>query len=119
MSRILMRHSLWKSVENFSGSHCGMPAMGAKPPFLLFGRFATDVAAVFTPRVLHACSACAGDYEDPDRTAGGEDESGDDVDANSDEFPAEEAQPAGKEAMQCGGRNKRQQGQWFCESSEK
>lgn len=67
-----------------------MSARNAEHTFLLFEPFATD-AAVFTPRVLHACSACAGDYEDPDRTAGGEDESGDDVDANSDEFPAEEA----------------------------
>ena len=84
-------------MENFSGSHCGMPARDAEHPFLPLARFATDVTAVFTPRVLHACSACAGDYEDPDRTAGGEDESseqteeiGDDVDANSGEFSAEE-----------------------------
>ena len=37
---------------------------------------------------MEACSACAGDYEDPDRTAGGEEEN--DASEVNDEFPAEE-----------------------------
>ena len=44
---------------------------------------------------MRACSACAGDYEDPDRTArtpdGAEDEGGDGAPhATTKEFPAEE-----------------------------
>lgn len=44
---------------------------------------------------FRACSACAGDYEDPDRTAwtqdDAEDEDRDDVpSATAEEFPAEE-----------------------------
>ncbi len=44
---------------------------------------------------MRACSACAGDYEDPDRTAWTPDDAeNDDRDgtapANTDEFPAEE-----------------------------
>jgi hypothetical protein len=44
---------------------------------------------------MRACSACAGDYEDPDRTAwspdGAEDELRDDaLRATTEEFPAEE-----------------------------
>jgi len=63
-----------------------------------------------SPQPLRACSACAGDYEDPDRTAwttDPEEDDGDeglrpesqptgtnnaagDVDRNDDEFPAKE-----------------------------
>ena len=44
---------------------------------------------------LRACSACAGDYEDPDRAVGPTSEEVDDSredaeDANVDEFPAEQ-----------------------------
>ncbi len=44
---------------------------------------------------LRACSACAGDYEDPDRTARAPEESGgeereDEADQLGEEFPAEE-----------------------------
>ena len=47
------------------------------------------------PAGLHACSACAGEYEDPDRTAWAPDESGgeerdDEPDQLVEEFPAEE-----------------------------
>jgi hypothetical protein len=94
-----------------------------------------------SPQPLRACSACAGDYEDPDRTAWtaeleedethaeerarttlqvdeqgeAENEAGDegvsDENANDDEFPAKEACTAGKEAMRWGGRSKKKQGQ--------
>lgn len=42
---------------------------------------------------LHACSACAGDYEDPERTGWPDDEEADDLRENAegtsvDEFPA-------------------------------
>jgi hypothetical protein len=45
--------------------------------------------------VLSACSACAGDYEDPDRTVGTADDAEDDVSDGApcgarEEFPAEE-----------------------------
>lgn len=42
------------------------------------------------PAALRACSACAGDYEDPDRTAWTDDASEDEQDeqrAPADEFP--------------------------------
>ena len=42
---------------------------------------------------MRACSACAGDYEDPDRTAytldDGESENEDSPDVDAEEFPAE------------------------------
>jgi hypothetical protein len=83
---------------------------------------------------LRACSACAGDYEDPDRTVWTPDEEVEDLflekaqegaqekaenesgiegendDANGDEFPLREAGAAGKEAMRCDGRNKKRPG---------
>jgi len=48
-----------------------------------------------TPTALSMCSACAGDYEDPDRTAWSRDDAGDEdangvVGARTNEFPAEE-----------------------------
>jgi len=67
-------------VENVSGPR--------KP---LAGTELLPLAVLREPRgsislqLVEACSACAGDYEDPDRTAGGEEEN----DA-SDELPAEE-----------------------------
>lgn len=47
------------------------------------------------PIEMRACSACAGDYEDPDRTAWPIEESGEDKDGRrqetgAEEFPAEE-----------------------------
>jgi len=63
MSRILMRYSLWKTVNNFSGLRVdGLAARRSSPPAR-----AADSSDSRLP--LHACSACAGDYEDPDRTA--------------------------------------------------
>jgi len=83
MSRILMRHRLWKSVDNFSDP-CGSIRELDLLPAALCG--VPDVAKP-SPAV-NACSACAGDYEDPDRTAGGEEEN--DASEVNDEFPAEE-----------------------------
>jgi len=47
------------------------------------------------PGPLRACSACAGDYEDPDRTAGMFDEADDEGsdgshDTSAEEFPADD-----------------------------
>jgi hypothetical protein len=55
--------ALWKSVENFSGF--GMDRAEGKEPFgaVFCGETGASV------QCLRACSACAGDYEDPDRTA--------------------------------------------------
>ena len=65
------------------------------------GRRALATAAQHAARgaggegAMRACSACAGDYEDPDRTAwtpdGAEDEGGDDEPhATREEFPADD-----------------------------
>jgi hypothetical protein len=63
MSRILINNAMWKSVENLSAhSIAGLPA--GQPPDSGFDR-GRDAAGP----PLGACSACAGDYEDPDRTA--------------------------------------------------
>jgi hypothetical protein len=63
MSRILRRYSLWKSVEDFPGrASGGEVAGGLREPTVR-----DDSGAAPVP--LRACSACAGDYEDPDRTA--------------------------------------------------
>lgn len=45
--------------------------------------------------MMRACSACAGDYEDPDRTAwtadaAAEAEQDDELDSETERFPAEE-----------------------------
>jgi hypothetical protein len=103
MSRILRCHSLWKSVESFSGPGIDLRAGGSR------GEPAARADSAASLQSLRACSACAGDYEDPDRTAGGFDEEEDDLetqttlpegkreraedeageaDANGDEFPA-------------------------------
>jgi hypothetical protein len=100
MSRILRCHSLWKSVEDFSGCGINQAAVGSRL------ELAARAGSAAIPQPLRACSACAGDYEDPDRTAGGTDEEDDEVetqthlpegqrecaeyeaDANGDEFPA-------------------------------
>jgi hypothetical protein len=63
MSRILIYNELWKSVENvFAHSIAGFSA--GQPP----DRGFQGDRDKFGPP-LGACSACAGDYEDPDRTA--------------------------------------------------
>lgn len=93
-----MCNGLWKSVENFPG-FAPEGAATRRPP-----RSAYPGEPGPLPLRLMACSACAGDYEDPDRTAwpsGAEaDEDGpveEALDRPSriagpvDEFPAEEA----------------------------
>mgnify|MGYP007135454292 CR=1 FL=1 len=62
MSRILIGNILWKSVEN-SGA-LGRKRAGKRP---LQPAFCAVSGA--SHQALRACSACAGDYEDPDRTA--------------------------------------------------
>ncbi|MGB2645514.1 MAG: hypothetical protein WBG02_13700 [Candidatus Acidiferrum sp.] len=98
MSRILQSNVLWKTVENRSVSApSGAAHHEPLPPALA-------PAYEAFPQALRACSACAGDYEDPDRTAwtqAAEDdeerldeapnENDGDAPAGSDEFPAQEA----------------------------
>jgi hypothetical protein len=55
--------ALWKSVENFAA--LGMDRVADRKQ-LEPGMCRDSVGLV---RSLRACSACAGDYEDPDRTA--------------------------------------------------
>jgi hypothetical protein len=78
-----MRHRLWKSVDNFSGFY--RPEAGLD---LLPATFCVAPGDGGSAQPVNACSACAGDYEDPDRTAGGEEEN--DASEVDDEFPAEE-----------------------------
>ena len=63
MSRILRSNNLWKSVEN--PGRLGVPRGGPATPLL--PAFLAVSGASQPP--LRTCSACAGDYEDPDRTA--------------------------------------------------
>jgi len=56
---------MWKSVENFSGPPAGLSA-GRR--LLQAVRCCLSEPGV-AQQPLSACSACAGDYEDPDRTA--------------------------------------------------
>jgi hypothetical protein len=82
---------LWKSVENFSGLE--RARMAGKDR--LVHEISGEPGASQQP--LRACSACAGDYEDPDRTAWTPDEEEEDLLAekirektqNGDEFPAQ------------------------------
>lgn len=64
MSRILINNDLWKSVENVSAHFLTEFPAGQPPDCSNPG-----IGDAFGPP-LRACSACAGDYEDPDRTAG-------------------------------------------------
>ena len=70
-------------MENLSGS-CN-PLAGAELPPLAILREPRGATSL---QPVQACSACAGDYEDPDRTAGCEEEN--DASEVDDEFPAEE-----------------------------
>jgi hypothetical protein len=63
MSRVLINNDLWKSVENLSAHSIAGLSAGQPPD----GGFDRGTDASGPP--LRACSACAGDYEDPDRTA--------------------------------------------------
>jgi hypothetical protein len=60
--------ALWKSVENVSALGMGAAVYGEP----LQPAFCGEPPVSLPP--LRACSACAGDYEDPDRTAGTPDE---------------------------------------------
>ena len=97
MSRILIGNYLWNAVENFSSS--GEPQAAQERLTLA----AISEPPEATPQALRACSACAGDYEDPDRTSWTPDreedkewpqkradEKAEDQDEDGDEFPAPE-----------------------------
>lgn len=83
-----MRYDLWKSVENFSGF--GVAGAAERGP--RHRSFYSEVE-VSQPS-QDACSSCAGDYEDPDRTAwtpdAEENEGPEEEGECSDEFPAVE-----------------------------
>jgi hypothetical protein len=76
-----MRYGLWKSVENFSG--IGVAGAAERAP--RHRSFYSGVEA--SQPSQDACSSCAGDYEDPDRTAWTTDEEEGEC---NDEFPAVE-----------------------------
>jgi hypothetical protein len=88
---------LWKSVENFSALRMAKMASGST----LSPEICRELGGWQSP--LRACSACAGDYEDPDRTAWVPDEEEEDLQMektqeraqekaeNGDEFPVQEA----------------------------
>jgi hypothetical protein len=72
---------VWKSVENVSV----LPAGRAAERERLQAAICSLSGAGGSLQPLRVCSACAGDYEDPDRTAGTADAEEDESD---DEFPA-------------------------------
>ena len=78
MSRILKRYDLWKSVEDFSGQR-----FVPQPAGILL-ESAARVESSAASQALRACSACAGDYEDPDRTAWGPDAGEDEAETRVD-----------------------------------
>jgi hypothetical protein len=63
MSRVLIDNELWKSVENVSTLSIARFSAGQPPDGGIYR--GTDASGP----PLGACSACSGDYEDPDRTA--------------------------------------------------
>lgn len=90
---------MWKSVENLPGSGMARSVSGRQPPSAVRGE------PCASRQQLNACSACAGDYEDPDRTAWTPDpeedegeelprerarERAEDREERNDEFPARE-----------------------------
>ncbi len=91
-----MSNTLWNAVENFPA--LGMERGTGESPALRLAHRESGA----TQGALLACSACAGDYEDPDQTAGtpepGENEGllgearehAEDADQQEDEFPARE-----------------------------
>jgi len=66
---LLQSYGLWKNVENSCGLRTA--AGEASRAGVATGEEARIAAS---SEAMQACSACAGDYEDPDRTAGGEDD---------------------------------------------
>ncbi len=89
MSSILIHYPLWKTVENAAALR-GAVDPGPRP--------LTPVAcgnAEIARESVRACSACDGDYEDPDRTARVPDSEDDEEladeraleEAGGDEFP--------------------------------
>jgi len=80
-------------VEN-CGKHWQQAAALAAPARVSVGASQAESGCSWIA-ALHACSACAGDYEDPDRTAWPSDTEEDDPrddarDADAEKFPAEE-----------------------------
>lgn len=65
---VLNINNLWKSVENIHVPSKGRSRAGRHPERLTGSHIAHSGYS------LRACSACAGDYEDPDRTAWTDDE---------------------------------------------
>ena len=70
-------------MENVSGADRPLTGTGLLPAAVL-----REPSGPTSVQLMEACSACAGDYEDPDRTTGGEEEN--DASDVNDEFPAEE-----------------------------
>jgi hypothetical protein len=58
---------LWKTVENFCEP-------GKQDTETLQGKAVFEEFGAMSAQTMRACSACAGDYEDPDRTATEDDE---------------------------------------------
>ena len=102
MSRILRSNRLWKTVENrWAPTH---PGAALQEPHAATFPAAYEAFSL----AFQACSACAGDYEDPDRTAwttaaeedeeqlqelvdAAPSEADGDAQVSGDEFPAQEA----------------------------
>jgi hypothetical protein len=79
--------ALWKSVENFVA--LGMDRAAGREPFE--PGICGDSGGLV--QSLRACSACDGDYEDPDRTARM-------LDEDEEDFAPEKAQDKGQENVE-------------------
>jgi|SRR5579864_320123 len=90
MSMVLTGNKLWKSVENFSDRALAGVAdeRRLRPAFC----YAPGVSE----RPLSACSACPGDYEDPDRTAWAVEP--EEPEEEDEEYPADSAEEEPPEA---------------------
>jgi hypothetical protein len=78
---------MWKSVENAEQEMAGTRRR--------YGPVRQSAGKARAPAPLRACSACAGDYEDPERTAGmfdepDDEESDESLDPGAEELPADE-----------------------------
>ncbi len=85
-----MIHGLWKTVENFCAL---LPQPAGDTPSV---DAAIAAGKNWKPARVRACSGCAGDYEDPDRTAWPEEGAEEEDDAGQPVAPESEC------PMQCG-----------------
>lgn len=93
MSIVRLNNDLWKSVENLGQYSTGHSGHGSGPQASRRGDPRGSALA------LRACSACSGDYEDPQRTAWPADSEDEEPDASQCNHGDEgEETPKGRDA---------------------